>query len=218
VRRIGLVLRALLLVWAGTFLGVLAVQLLWPRDEALPAPADAIVCLGADMSRQGWTLPGAASERRARTCADLQVSGVAPVVIFTGYGHEVYSAAEAMADVARGGGVPDEAMVIEPLARSTIQNAAFALDLLPAGADRIVVVSDPFHLPRSWAIFRLLGMQDIALHAVTYSVEEGPQERPVLLWTLRESLAIWSNIARLTAYFGAGALGVDEATRIGWFN
>lgn len=207
-----------LLVWAITFAAVLAVQTLWRSDQPVPDRADAIVCLGAGMSYRGWTLPGAASERRAHACADLHAAGAAPVVVFSGYGHETYSAAEAMADVARARGVPEQAIRIEPLARSTIQNAAFSLALFESAPDRVILVSDAFHLPRSWATFRLLGVHEVVLYAAPNVTTTGQRERTELGWILRESLAIWSNAGRLMAYSAAGLAGIDHETRIGWFN
>jgi uncharacterized SAM-binding protein YcdF (DUF218 family) len=195
---------------------VLAVSLLWPRDEGLPARADAIICLGAGMSRtQGWDQPGPNSASRARTCAALHAAGVAPVVVFTGYGHSRASVAEAMRSTAIAAGLPPQGAIIEPLARSTIQNAAFSRALVPE-TQRIVLVSDPFHLPRSWVIFRAMGWPEVALHAA--HTTEGVDGRSRMRWILRESLAIWFNAGRALAYLGGGVLGMSDERRIGWFN
>ena len=220
IRRLGRLLGRLLLLggalWAVTFAGVVAVQLLWPRDEALHARADAIICLGAGMSRtQGWDQPGPNSASRARTCAALHAAGVAPVVVFTGYGHSRASVAGAMRGAAIDAGLPPEAAIIEDRARSTIQNAAFSRALVPE-TRRIVLVSDPFHLPRSWVIFRVMGWPDVALHAA--HTADGADGRSPMRWMLRESVAIWFNAGRALAYLGGGVLGISEERRIGWFN
>ncbi len=172
------------------------------------------------MSLRGWEEPGPASARRARTCAELYRAGLAPVIVFTGYGHARVSAAEAMARLARAEGVPEAAILIEPDARSTIQNAAFGLALLPPDTTRILLVSDAFHLPRSWMIFRVFGAPEIGLYAAraAYTPEDQPQARSLLGWQLRESIVIWVNLARAAAYFGGGLLGIEAETRIGWFN
>lgn len=221
VRRLGRLLRravlAGVLVWALTLAGVWVGANWLDRQTALPAPADAIICLGAGVARDDPSLPDAASDRRARACAALQVAGVAPVVIFTGYGVPGHSAAEAMAARAIGAGLPPEAAVIEPQARSTIQNAAFSRSVLPTEADRVVVVSDAFHLPRAKVIFRLLDYPQIALYAAPATGSEG--EGPSLWrWMLRESVAIWFNAGRGAAYVAAGWAGIDRDTRIGWFD
>ncbi len=220
-RFLGRAVLAVALVWALTLGGIVAGAWVLSRQTALPAPADAIVCLGAGMSRTaGWDQPDAASARRARTCAALHASGVAPVVIFTGYGHEVQSAAGAMYEVAVAAGLPRDAGLVEPRALSTIQNADFSLDLMPE-AQRLVLVSDGFHLPRSWLIFRIFGVADVSVHAtdagfgapVTDRTERGMVE-----WILRESAAIWFNALRGLLYLGGGWVGIDHDTRIGWFN
>lgn len=206
-----------ILVWAGTLAVVLFVQWAWPREADLPAAADAIVCLGAANAGDGSPEPGDAARRRAETCVDLHLAGVAPVILFTGAGNEAASNADAMASVARARGVSPEAILVEPEARSTIQNAAFGLRLLPDGASRLVLVTDAFHLPRSWVIFRFLHGSDIALYAAD-RVGGQAETRSLLRWSLRESVAIWYNVARLAVYAAAGVAGVDHETRIGWFN
>ena len=217
-RLLGLLLLGIV-TWGAGLVAILAVQVFWPENAPPPAPAEAIICLGASMSYQGWTLPDAASTRRARTCAQLYAEGVAPVVIFTGYGHSVSSVGHAMAEVARNAGVPRRAILVEPLARSTIQNAVFALDMLETPPRRIVVVSDAFHLPRSWAIFRIFGgVPEVALYAAADTETRGRGERRMLDWIARESLAVWSNLGRLAAYGAGGLAGIDRDTRIGWFN
>jgi uncharacterized SAM-binding protein YcdF (DUF218 family) len=219
VRRLFRLLLLGVVVWGSGFLAILAVQVSWPADAAPPAPADAIICLGAGMSFQGWERPDSASTRRARACAELYAAGVAPVVVFTGYGHSVSSVGQSMAEVARSEGLPRRAILIEPLAKSTIQNAVFALDMLETPPRRVVVVSDAFHLPRSWAIFRIFGgVPEVALHAARDGEQLGRGERRMLEWVARESLAIWSNLGRLAAYWAGGFAGIDRETRIGWFN
>ncbi|MCU4651849.1 YdcF family protein [Roseibacterium sp. SDUM158016] len=218
-KRLFKLLRLGVLTWAAGFVALLGVQVFWPADAAPPEPADAIVCLGAGMSYQGWELPDSASTRRARTCADLYAAGVAPVVIFTGYGHAVSSAARAMSEVARAEGLPRQAALIEPRAKSTIQNAVFSLNMLETPPQRVVVVSDPFHLPRSWAIFRIFGeVPDVSVYAAADTEDRGRGERREVEWVFRESFAVWSNLGRLVAYWAGGLAGVDRATRIGWFN
>jgi len=216
IRRVGRALGRLIVagavVWAATFGAVVAVSAFWPEDGALPGPADAIICLGAGVSRADPSLPDPASDRRARHCATLHAGGVAPVVIFTGYGTSGFPAAEAMAARAIAEGLPPDAAWIEPTALSTIQNAAFSLPMLPEGTRRVILVSDAFHLPRASVIFRLAGADDVALHATPAT------DRPPWRWMLRESVAIWFNVARGTAYVLGGWLGIDRDTRIGWFN
>jgi uncharacterized SAM-binding protein YcdF (DUF218 family) len=217
-RRLWRLLRAGLLVYLATLAVVLLVQFGWPlaRDRALPNPADAIICLGAGMEDDPSPLPDAVTRARALTCAELLRADVAPVAVFTGAGNETSSAAAAMAAVAREEGVAEARIIVEPRAHSTIQNAAFATALLPPDARRLIVVSDAFHLPRAWVIFRVLGHDGVTVHATEARLEAPLATR--LGWSLREAVVIWVNVGRLTVYGVAGALGVDRDTRIGWFN
>lgn len=210
-------------VWALTFAALVAYVAYPVVPPAPPERGDAIICLGAGMSRTGgWEVADSASTRRAMTCAMLYAEGLAPIVLFTGFGHEEGSAASAMARVAMDLGVPAEAIVLEEQARSTFQNAAFSAALLPDGTRRVIVVTDRFHLLRSAVIFRSLMDADVDVAMVASdpqaTVAAGQDGRSTLGWILRETLAIWSNAARGVAYGLGGIAGIDPDTRIGWFN
>lgn len=212
----GRLLRAALVVYAATLAGVVLAQVLWPLPQDLPARADAIFCLGAGMEDDPSPLPDDTTRARAQACARLHAEGVAPLVVFTGAGNDTSSAAEAMAAVARAEGMPPEAMIVEPRAHSTLQNAAFGLALMPAPPVRLVIVSDAFHLPRASVIFRVLGDAELSLYA-TENTGSVPL-RTRIGWSLREAVVIWVNVGRLATYAVAGAMGVERDTRIGWFN
>jgi uncharacterized SAM-binding protein YcdF (DUF218 family) len=216
-RLIGRILLAGAVVWALTLGTVVIGATLLSRQTALPAPADAILCLGAGVAGNDPGLPDSASDRRAQHCATLHAAGIAPVVIFTGYGVPDHSAAEAMAARAIALGLPPSAALRETAAESTIQNAAFSLPLLPETAGRVILVSDAFHLPRAWVIFRLTGYEEVSLH-VAPAIETATQGASMRRWILRETLAIWVNVARGAAYVVGGWAGVDRDTRIGWLD
>jgi uncharacterized SAM-binding protein YcdF (DUF218 family) len=219
-RILGQVIAVLFGLWAMTLLLIAATEIFWPDDRPPPAVADAIICLGAGLSHHDRQLPGPASERRALTCAALQAAGAAPVVVFSGAGSPDRAVADAMADRALAAGLPPEAILREPASHSTIQNAAFSLALLDEGTDRVIVVSDPFHLPRAFVIFKAFGLNEVVLHAAAPMVDPvpHPDDRSIAWWVLRESAAIWFNLARAAAYGAGGALGIDRETRIAWFD
>ena len=177
-----------------------------------PDPVDAIICLGAGMASDTSPEAGRYSRGRAETCAALYREGRARRIIFTGYGHEFGSAAQGMADVAVAAGVPASAVIVEPHARSTIQNAAYSLPHLSPDAERIILVSDGFHLPRAWVIFRALGAPEIDLRATDLPLGQARR------WIGREGVAIWFNLWRAGLYWGGGLLGIDPDRRIGWFD
>lgn len=215
VRRFGRVLRAGLIVWGLTLLAVLGVQFLWPERGVAAPSADAVICLGAGMSFDGWRLPDDRSLQRALTCGNLIERGAAPVAVFTGYGHELYSAAAAMADAAEAAGAPRSALIVEGEARSTLQNADLSRRLLPPDAKRVIVVSDAYHLPRAWVIFRVMGFEEVILHRVPAALEVAAPEPSIFV---RETAALWFNAGRLLTYWAAGLAGVDHDTRVSWFN
>lgn len=214
------IIGGLALLWALPLLALIAFDLSRSDNPPLPAPADVIVCLGGGMSHRDWHLPDPASTRRARSCAELHRAGVAPVVLFTGYGHERHSAAEAMAWIAEEDGLPETAVILEEEARSTLQNAVYTMALLPEGTERLVVVTDRFHIPRSWMIFRAFGAPEAQFYPARdiYTSWDRPRTLSRREWILRESVVIWVNLARAGIYLGAGMLGVDAETRISWFN
>ena len=215
VKVLGRILSLVLAAWAVTFLVVLAVQFFWPERPTPDASADAIVCLGAGMSNRGWELPDDRSLQRARSCAALLELGAAPVAVFTGYGHHVSSAGAAMADAARAAGAPTSAVIVETEAKSTLQNADLSLRLLPEGADHVIVVSDAYHLPRAWIIFRLMGFDEVVLRRVPAEHQVAP---PGMRIYAREAFALWFNAGRLVVYWAGGIAGVDHVTRMAWFN
>ncbi|MEM9320810.1 MAG: YdcF family protein [Pseudomonadota bacterium] len=213
IQRLGRILRAGLVLWLIGLLAIAAVQHFWTPGPALPEPADAIICLSAGMASETSPEAGPSSVRRAETCAALYHAGLAPQVIFTGAGHEFGSAAAGMAVVARGEGVPEAAISVEPRAHSTIQNAAFSLPMIRAEPRHVIVVSDAFHLPRAWIIFRAFGAPDITL----YPTPDLPAPK-AWRWILRESIALWFNLWRAVLYGAGGIAGIDPALRITWFD
>lgn len=179
------------LFWVGvvallaTYAAVIAWTFLWPMDRPLPQ-GDAIVCLGGAIDSQGQLGPG--SRMRADRCGALWRAGVAPVVVFSGGVPRAGgpSAARAMADRS---GLPDAAIRLEESSHSTLQNALFTLRITGPDA-RLILVTEAFHLPRSWASFRVMGAGDPALAPAGRLRSQGR------LMLLRETAAIWFNVAR----------------------
>ena len=80
---------------------------------------------------------------------------------------------------------------------------------------RLILVTEAFHLPRAWASFTVMGARDLALYP---SERLRQSQRGGRAWgmLLRESLAIWFNAGRFTAWLIGGALGVDDTARAAW--
>jgi uncharacterized SAM-binding protein YcdF (DUF218 family) len=206
--------RAGLTLWAAGLVAVCLWTLLWPMDRPLPR-GDAILCLGAGIGEDG--VIDASSRLRAEACAALARAGAAPVIVFSGGsrgpGHP--SVAARMADAARAAGIGTARVLLEEASQSTLQNLLFSRPLLPEGG-RVILVTEAFHLPRSWASARAMGLGDVALHP---SGRLHPSDDAIPGWPLlRESLALWFNAARYAAWRVGGALGLAEDARVGWLH
>jgi uncharacterized SAM-binding protein YcdF (DUF218 family) len=171
------------------------------RVASPPAPADAIVILGAPIRRDG-TLSRLAEER-VRTGVELYRRGLAPVVCVAGGhcppGSEASEAeAEGAARWLRAAGVPESALRVDRESASTRENAARAAALLlPEGRRRVWLVTQPFHLRRALYYFRRAGFEPLG-----YLIEDSVQdrdERAGVRWMVRE--------------YGAWALAVARQAR-----
>ncbi len=182
-RRVRRVLRLMVLFYAATLAMVLACNLFWPRDVD-PATAVQVVCLGGG-SETGVLADD--SLARAERCGQLVRDGVAQTVLVTGQG-----AGTLMVDHIEAMGIPRERIALEAQSRSTLQNALFSTHLTDTSRP-VIVVTDAYHLPRSWVSFRLMGFEDVRL-ASSLAVVDRP--RPLL----REASAIWFNALRAVIY------------------
>lgn len=187
----------------------------WPEPDVRGLKsADAILCLGGGMDARG-TLANATLKRVER-CVQLYEAGLAPVIIFTG-GTPTATSPSAGGEMGRYAvklGLPEDAVVEEGRAQSTLQNALFSLDLAQGG-DHFIIVTEAFHLPRSWASFHWARWQ-LGLPAMSFALvmSEPVRSDPVsgdVRWQIlaRESLAIWFNATRAVAYSVSPNRSVD---------
>ena len=136
--------------------GTVLFQALWRAPDPVPDAAAIVVLSGGATPRRGIT----PSELRTDAGTAAWSAGRAPLMVVTGgHGDAAHMKARAVAD-----GVPADAVVAEPRAGSTLQNALFTA-ALPAidPASPILLVTERFHLPRAWASFRWAGFTDIIL-------------------------------------------------------
>ncbi|KAF7329421.1 DUF218 domain-containing protein [Mycena kentingensis (nom. inval.)] len=105
--------------------------------------------------------------RVAVRAAELYVAGHGHYLIFSGSvsllttGRFLLSEAEHFADIARGMGVPDQAIIVEPRATNTGENVRFTSSLLaergllagPARIRRFLLVQKPYMERRTYATF-----------------------------------------------------------------
>ena len=120
--------------------------------------AEAIVVLGA-AQYDGRPSPQLAA--RLDHAATLWTDGVAPVVMVTGGNQpgDRFTEAEASANYLVERGVPAEVIMREDVGHNTYESLATAADqLLGAGLEEVVLVTDPYHALRSRLIAGEVGL------------------------------------------------------------
>ena len=138
--------------------------LVWAAVERFLAPLsntsqerfDAIVVLGYPADSDGNPSPILLA--RVSEAVREYERGIAPrLIVSGGAAHNQYIEADVMADVAKAQGVPASAVIEEPQATDTIQNACYADRIMKYhGWASAEIVSSPEHLPRAAIIFSQL--------------------------------------------------------------
>jgi len=149
-----------------------------PPDDGF----DAIVVLGCRVFADGR--PSLSLRRRTERAVELWRRGLAPTIVLTGgTGEAPISEAAAAAAIARGLGVPGEALVLEERSTTTEENAREAAAV--AGVDRVLVVTDSYHALRAERVFRRYFARAVGAGC------RGPT-RPRIRGALREVVALAS--------------------------
>jgi uncharacterized SAM-binding protein YcdF (DUF218 family) len=130
-----------------------AARMLAPTANTSLTRFDAIVVLGSMADSDGNPKP----EMLARVTEGVREyeRGVAPRLIMTGGSKsERFVDARVMARTAEAQGIPETAILVEPEARDTIENACYSERMMKAHGWRSAeVVSSAYHLPRAGMIF-----------------------------------------------------------------
>jgi uncharacterized SAM-binding protein YcdF (DUF218 family) len=142
-------------------IAVIAGLLLWgglarhfaPGSNTARERFDAIIVLGYPADSDGNPTPTQLA--RVTEAVHEYERGVAPRLIMTGgAAHNNFVEAKVMAKTAEAQGIPESAVVVEPLAQDTIQNACYSVRIMKAhGWGSAEIVSSPSHLPRAGLIF-----------------------------------------------------------------
>jgi len=191
-RRIALALgAALVLGWCISALSILRAA---SRDAA--APADAIIVLGAAQYRGR---PSPVLRARLDHAIGLYARGLAPRLVLTGGIAEGDTASEAAVsrEYALQAGVPDSAILTENDGRTTSQSIAGVARLLHSRRiERVVLVSDPFHVLRASRL--------------------GEREGLEVLMSPTRTDGVWRRVARQPAYFLAETVKAPLALIVSW--
>jgi uncharacterized SAM-binding protein YcdF (DUF218 family) len=149
-----------ILLLLSTWIGIMiAIVLAGRRDEARPAAA--IVVLGA---AQYVGRPSPVLRARLDHAIQLWRHGMAPQVIFTGGRGEGDTTSEAAVSrrYALRRGVPDSAIVVETVGRTTRESLHGVAELmLNRPNSEVILVSDPFHMLRLSILARRFGLRPI---------------------------------------------------------
>lgn len=208
-----------------SFLSIGAFALLNPApDPKTVAKTDIIVVLGAGMDANGRL--HRSTKKRVEKGVALWQAGRAAKIHFTG-GQGIPGGASAgagMAALAQEMGVPETATSFEGRSLSTLQNALYSQPMLE-GAQSLRLVTEGFHLPRSWLSFKWAAWHVGAPAPKMYLThserlrQSSPKARlPQVTMVTREVGALWFNAARLLAYEVAGLFRVPPDQRNPWLN
>jgi uncharacterized SAM-binding protein YcdF (DUF218 family) len=152
------------------------------KDET--RPADAALVLGFALDARGAARPQLVG--RIEHAVRLQQRGMVPRLVLSGGVEKAgHTEAAVMRDFALARGVPPEALILDESARSTIENFACSVPLFEKlGAHRILVVTEPWHMPRAMLLARRHGVDAFASPA-TSSVWQSP--RHAAYWLFRDA-------------------------------
>jgi len=151
-----LVLLAIAFAWAAL------ARAFAPTGNTSASRFDTLIVLGAEVDADGNPPPLLLS--RINEAVREYERGIAPRMILSGgLSRRRFVEASVMARAAEAEGVPASAILLEPAADDTIQNACFAARIMKAHGWRSAeVISTASHLPRTGLIFhRLSHKQDL---------------------------------------------------------
>jgi len=172
----------MLLVVAVLLAGIILIRHFAPSSNTSRQHFDVLVILGTPADSDGNPTP----EQLSHVTEGVREyeRGVASHILLTGGAvRNRFVEAESMARTARSMGVPDSAILIEPQARNTIQNASYSYALMRQhGWNSAEIISGSVHLPRAALIFDRLPIE-WRIHAVPLLYHQS-------VWSRRKSLEL----------------------------
>lgn len=164
-----------------------------PRSvSATEAPAmPAAIIFGAGLRTDGT--PTAVLRDRVETGAALYRAGKVQKLLLSGDNRFVdYNEPESMRQYALQLGIPDEDIVLDYAGRRTYDSCYRAKHIFQLS--QVLLVTQPFHLPRAVLICNQLGLPSTGVYADNHSF----LRRSIMIWTLRELpatvMAVWESM------------------------
>ena len=155
--------------------------------QAHPVPSDAIVVMGRGGADSDGVLTNR-SLRRLLVGVGLYNDALAPVLVLSGSTLET----EARKALAKGLGVPEEAILVTAKARTTREEASEIRGLLfPMRRHRILLVADPIDMPRTRTLMERSGFE---VHPVPTAATgpSNPESRLGLCRDIAIELSAWA--------------------------
>ena len=136
---------------------------------------DVIIVLGNPAASDGT--PGSEQRERVFEAAREYRRGISSHVIFSGAAvYNRYVEASVMAQLAHSLSLPEDAILIEPQARNTIQNIFYSAEMMHAHGWRSAeIVSSPSHLPRTALILEAFDREQPEL-AIDWTTHPSPPQ------------------------------------------
>ena len=211
IRVIALVLAGCCLLGGGTVLGLDAYvkqstsdRILSAEEAALIADADCVLVLGCQVKSDG--VPSHMLEDRLRRGVELYQLAAAPKLLMSGdHGQEEYNEVATMKKYAVDAGIPDADVFMDHAGFSTYESLYRAKEIF--GADKIIVVSQKYHLYRALYIAEQLGIDAYGVDA-DYRSYWGQTKREI-----REILArckdLLTTAFRVSPTYGGEAIPIN---------
>ena len=137
-------------------------KILTPQEAAKIQDADCILVLGCQVRNNG--VPSAMLEDRLRRSVELYDLGAAPKLLMSGdHGRENYDEVGAMRQYAMDNGVPSEDIFMDHAGFSTYESIYRAKEVFEA--DKIIIVTQEYHLYRALYIAEKLGIEAYGVNA-----------------------------------------------------
>ncbi len=188
------------------FLWAALARALAPRENTQIDRFDVLIVLGNPADADGNPTP--IEQARIAEAVHEYERGAAPRMIFTGGAvSNRFVEAEVMARTAEADGIPAAAILMDPQARNTIENACNSVQIMRRhGWNSAEVVTSPYHASRAAMIFSRLPVQ--------WRMQPAPPVGPETTWstayvTAKEILKtvhylVWSRQAEPCAIDGPG--------------